>query len=94
MIKKFVLGLAAAALLVGTAVTDADAKRKKRRVDTNKGWERQIETQAELERARAVGGYDDPVTAIVNLFNGKPAGKNLQENILWAPQPNGTIWDN
>lgn len=94
MIKKLVLGLAAVALLFGAAVTDADAKRKKKRVDTNKAWERQVETQAELERARAVGGYDDPITAIVNLFNGKPAGKNLQENFLWTPQPNGTIWDN
>lgn len=95
MIRKIVLGLAGAAILIGAAVTDADAKRKKkRRVDTDRAEERQAEMQYELDRARAVGGYDDPVTAIQKWLNGEPAGKNFQQDYLITPKPNGRIWDN
>lgn len=96
MLRTLILGLAGAALLIGTAVVDADAKHRKKRyrADTNKAQERQAEIQYELDRARAVGGYDDPITAIGKLLNGEPAGKNFQEDYLVVPRPNGTIWDN
>lgn len=95
MIRTIVLGLAGAAILIGAAVTDADAKRKKkRRVDTDRAEERQAEMQYELDRARAVGGYDDPITAIQKWLNGEPTGKNFQQDYLITPKPNGRIWDN
>lgn len=96
MPRTLILGLAGAALLIGSAVVDADAKHRKKRyrADTNKAQERQAETQYELDRARSVGGYDDPITAIGKFLNGEPAGKNLQEDYLVVPKPNGRIWDN
>ena len=96
MMRTIVLGLSGAALLIGTAATDADAKHRKKRyrADTNRALERQAETQYELDRARAVGGYDDPITAIQKWLNGEPAGKNFQQDYLITPKPNGRIWDN
>ncbi|MEM7422604.1 MAG: hypothetical protein AAF334_02720 [Pseudomonadota bacterium] len=48
--------------------------------------------QAELARARAIGGYNDPITAIGNLLSGQATGRDIQppittieEAIEWLP---------
>ena len=38
--------------------------------------------RAEAKRAREVGGYNDPITALCNLFSGNVTEKDFQENII------------
>lgn len=38
--------------------------------------------RAEAKRARDVGGYSDPITALCNLFSGNVTEKDFQENII------------
>lgn len=38
--------------------------------------------RAEAKRAREVGGYNDPITAICNLLSGNVTEKDFQENII------------
>lgn len=37
--------------------------------------------EAEFERSSKVGGYTDPITALINLFNGETEEKDVQRTI-------------
>ena len=38
--------------------------------------------RAEAKRARELGGYSDPITALCNLFSGNVTERDFQENII------------
>lgn len=38
--------------------------------------------RAEAKRARELGGYSDPITALCNLFSGNVTERDVQENII------------
>ncbi|MEM9140499.1 MAG: hypothetical protein AAGB15_11790 [Pseudomonadota bacterium] len=43
--------------------------------------EQNLLLRAEWERARLIGGYEDPITALRNLFNGTPTKRTIQPRL-------------
>ncbi|MEM7423136.1 MAG: hypothetical protein AAF334_05395 [Pseudomonadota bacterium] len=81
--------LVGAVAVVGT-VHDAEAMRRK--VDTNKAYERRQEIKAAWAQSRAVGGYDDPITALLKVLRGEGAGKNIQPVITYPDTRGISVW--
>lgn len=43
--------------------------------------EQNLLLRAEWERARLIGGYEDPFTALANLLNGTPSDRTIQPRL-------------
>lgn len=48
----------------------------------NPGENQGVVIKAEWERAQAIGGYEDPFTALANLFSGTVTERTYQPKIL------------
>ena len=79
MMKHILLGGAAAALLT----LDISGAQAGPRVggDGNTTAERLLLQRAEWDRARKIGGYEDPITALTNLFNGTATKRTIQPTL-------------
>jgi len=62
----------AAAVLAAIAPALAEAREMRERQQQN------LLLRAEWERARAIGGYEDPFTALRNLFSGNATERTVQ----------------
>lgn len=85
MLKRTVSSLAVLAT-VGAVASDARAMRR----GDNAVVEQRLRLKAEWARARKVGGYSNPVTALINLFSGTDIG-NAVQRVIKDPPPE-TIW--
>ena len=47
----------------------------------NPGENQGVVIEAEWERAKAIGGYEDPFTAVANLFSGNATDRTFQPKI-------------
>ena len=73
--KKIVFFAVAAALAAGAA--QAGSKFKPRGGDY---W-KQLQVEEEFRRAREVGGYNDPVTALGNIRAGQATSKDISTGV-------------
>lgn len=82
--NKIILLTLAAALFAGTA--QAGGKFGSPR---NHGNWKQYQVEEEFRRAREVGGYNDPITALSNILSGRATSKDITtgtNNIYDLPQ--------
>ncbi|MEM7496397.1 MAG: hypothetical protein AAF371_00225 [Pseudomonadota bacterium] len=85
--RKIILGALALTLAGIAAAPDADAKRKRGGRGDNAVSQAQASVQLEWARARAVGGYGDPFTALVDAVTGRerPARPGQVQRVI-TPQ--------
>lgn len=74
-----------ATLIMAVAVTsipidDAEAKRRGGRGD-NAVTQQRLKLKAEWARSRALGGYNNPISAFVGLLTGEDTGNAIQPGI-------------
>ena len=97
MTKTLVLPAIAGAILLSAGTAQAGFGMR----NAQDRWEQQQILQEEFRRAREAGGYNDPITALINLFSGtateqdiRPAVNHIQD----VPERRGirlkSRWDN
>ena len=79
MTKAVLLAVCAAVLL---SAGSAHAGSKLLRSGGVNDWKKQRLIDEESRRARAVGGYNDPVTALRNVLNGRATAKDIGTGVV------------
>lgn len=74
--QKLVLSGVAAIMAAAPVITEANP-----RTGDNPGRTQNVVLKAEWERARAIGGYEDPFTAFANVLNGTVSERTIQPKI-------------
>ncbi len=70
-----------ALVVIMTMVATGSALAFTRTGDENGGYEQRIKMKAQIQQARDVGGYPDPITALAGLFSGQLPENALQPGI-------------
>ncbi|MEM7059531.1 MAG: hypothetical protein AAF557_18250 [Pseudomonadota bacterium] len=73
--------LALTGLVAVMALSPLLAQAGPRNSGDNAAQEQNLLLRAEWERAKQIGGYEDPITALVNLFNGTPTVRTIQPKL-------------
>ena len=97
MTKMLVLPIVTASLLAAATTAEAGFRL---RDDAQDRWEQRQILNEEFRRAREVGGYNDPITALVNLLSGRATERDVRpavNTIFDVPGRRGirlrTRWD-
>ena len=77
MTKILILPLVAGALLATSVPSEAGF----RFGGSRDGWKQQQMLKEEFRRAREVGGYNDPITALMNLLNGTATERDIRPGV-------------